>query len=518
MNSAQSSAAILIADRRGVPERVGPYTIYGEIGSGGMASVHLGKLRSVSGFTRIVAIKRMHTELARTAEFIAMFFQEARLIGRIQHPNVVAALDCVAIDNNAMLVMEYVHGLSLNQLLRKRPEIPFAVASSILVGAALGLHAAHEAVDDNGQNMGIVHRDVSPHNIMVGVDGVARVLDFGIAKAAEHVSQTRTGEVKGKIAYMAPEQLLGEPIGREADVYSLGVVMWEMFAGRRLFASDIKAAAIMMRVAHSQLSSPRSVNPCITGEIEAVIMKALSRSPQDRYGSALQFALAIEACCVPSSQLMVGQWVTSTAGAELSRRSAMLTQIDLSAPGLTATPSEAAALAETVEDVTTRFGLSRRARDPRLTTVSQVGLRRRWPWTPSRWVGAGLALAAVLGATLGLRWSGSASAGRASAPVGDIGASAPPLEAAPIRWQVDDLAAPPSALAPLPTEAPVLPESPPHVTTATTPATARTTPPARAPMIHVTRPRPVPPSTTPSVSRPPPVSPGSDFGAIGGRR
>jgi eukaryotic-like serine/threonine-protein kinase len=121
MSSAQSSTASHFAGEAGAPERVGPYAIYGQIGSGGMASVHLGKLRSASGFTRIVAIKRMHTELARTAEFIAMFFQEARLVGRLQHPNVVAALDCVAIDNNAMRVMEYVHGLSLNQLLRSCP-------------------------------------------------------------------------------------------------------------------------------------------------------------------------------------------------------------------------------------------------------------------------------------------------------------------------------------------------------------------------------------------------------------
>jgi eukaryotic-like serine/threonine-protein kinase len=516
MSSAQSSAASPLAEKADAPERVGPYTIYGRIGSGGMASVHLGKLRSASGFTRIVAIKRMHTELARTAEFIAMFFQEARLVGRIQHPNVVAALDCVAIDNNAMLVMEYVHGLSLNQLLRKRPDVPFAVVSSILVGSALGLHAAHEAVDDNGQNMGIVHRDVSPHNIMVGVDGVARVLDFGIAKAAEQISQTRTGEVKGKIAYMAPEQLLGEPIGREADVYSLGVVMWEMFAGRRFFANDIKAAAIMMRVAHSQFASPREVNPRITSEIEAVIMKALSRSPQDRYRSALEFAVAVEACCAPSSQRVVGQWVAATANDELMRRSAMLTQIDLSAPRFAGPSMEAAGSSET-EDVATRFGLSRRARDPRLSAVVPVSWIRGWPSSRVLWGGGGIALAAMLGATMALRSTGPLPVARPLDLTHVEGAaSAPPLEDPPARWQVDDVAGPAPAPAHVPTEARALPTGPPHEARAAAPAAAPARAPAPAPAAQ--RPRPVTLTAVPTASRPPASSLGLDFGAIGGRK
>jgi serine/threonine protein kinase len=514
MSGAQSSAASPLAEGAGVPERVGPYAIYGQIGAGGMASVHLGKLRSASGFTRIVAIKRMHTELARTAEFIAMFFQEARLVGRIQHPNVVAALDCVAIDNNAMLVMEYVHGLSLNQLLRKRADIPFAVASSILVGCALGLHAAHEAVDDSGQNMGIVHRDVSPHNIMVGVDGVARVLDFGIAKAAEHVSQTRTGEVKGKIAYMAHEQLLGETIGREADVYSLGVVMWEMFAGRRFFANDSKPAAIMMRVAHSQFASPREVNPRITRRVEAVIMKALSRSPQDRYRSALEFAVAVEACCVPSSQRMVGQWVAATANEELIRRSAMLTQIDLSAPGFAPPPIEVAGATET-EDVTTRFGLSRRARDPRLSAIVPVGWMRGWSWSRALWAAGGIALAAMLGATVAARSTGPVPAALPLVLTHVEGAaSAPPLEDPPARWEVDDLAGPAPALAPVPTVIQAPPAGPPHETRA--PATGTTRAPAPAPAARTIKPRPVTPAAMPAPR--PPASSGFDFGAIGGRQ
>ncbi|MGD0677817.1 MAG: protein kinase [Polyangiaceae bacterium] len=374
------------------PEYVGPYAIYGEIGSGGMASVHLGKLRSALGFSRTVAIKRMHSDIARSPDFVAMFLQEVRLVGRIQHPNVVAALDFVAIENDAMLVMEYVHGLSLNQLVRKAIAIPPPVASAILVGAALGLHAAHEAVDESGKNLGIVHRDVSPHNVLVGVDGLARVLDFGIAKAAECVHHTRTGEVKGKVAYMAPEQLLGDPIGREADVYSLGIVMWELMTGRRLFANQ-GHGAMLLRVANSRIDSPRTVNPRITPEVEQVVMKALSRSPQSRYRTALDFAAAIEGCIPPASQRMVGEWVASVAKEELTHRSHMRTQMDVSATGVTLEPADD-------REVTSRFGLPPDAQVP---AFSQVGVIRRRP--PSMLtIGAAVVCAAALGATGAAYW------------------------------------------------------------------------------------------------------------------
>ncbi|MBV9949988.1 MAG: serine/threonine protein kinase, partial [Myxococcales bacterium] len=316
------------------PERVGPYTIHDEIGCGGMASVHLGKLRSPSGFTRIVAIKRMHSDLARSPEFVAMFFEEARLIARIHHPNVVAALDCVAVDSTAMLVMDYVHGVSLDQLMRQlRGELlPEPIVSAILVGAALGLHAAHEAVDEHGKNLGIVHRDVSPHNILVGVDGLPRVLDFGIAKAAERAQHTRTGEVKGKIGYMAPEQLFQNDVRREADIYSLGVIMWELVTGRRLFAND-SHGQMMMRIANSVFDPPRSVNPSLSPEIEAVVMKALSRQPDARYRTALEFAKAIEACMPPAYQRALGEWITETSADEPSHRSEIRSRIDISMPG-----------------------------------------------------------------------------------------------------------------------------------------------------------------------------------------
>jgi eukaryotic-like serine/threonine-protein kinase len=380
------------------PERVGPYAICGEIGSGGMASVHLGQLRSTSGFTRTVAIKRMHAELARSPEFVAMFFQEARLVGRIQHPNVVAALDCVAIDNDAMLVMEYIHGVSLNHLMRQPVQMPLAIASAILVGAALGLHAAHEAVDENGNNLRIVHRDISPQNILVGVDGIARVLDFGIAKAAKCVQHTRTGEVRGKVSYMAPEQLLGNRVDREADVYSLGVIMWELLTGQRLFPGK-GPGQMLMRMANGPVSSPRRINPKLTPHVEAIVLKALARTPETRYRSALQFAEALESTIRPASQRVVGEWIASVGRDELAHRAAVRSRIermdsrsprspedDVSTPPLPLSEDGAAGSVSFV-----RIGTSRRRN--RLARV----------------VAGAAVLVATLGATMAVRWAAAAA-------------------------------------------------------------------------------------------------------------
>jgi serine/threonine-protein kinase len=324
------------------PEIVGPYAIYGEIGCGGMATVHIGQLRSASGFTRLVAIKRMHPELARSPEFLAMFLEEARLSGRIQHPNVVAALDCVVREGVAILIMDYVHGVALDQALRQAAErnqpVPLSVGAAILVDALMGLHAAHEAVDQTGKNLGIVHRDVSPHNIMVGADGVARVLDFGIAKAAERARHTRTGEIKGKLGYMAPEQLYQEDIGRAADVYSLGVVLWELLTGHRLFGNGAHAL-IMMRIANNDVAPPRTLNPDLSPEAEAVVMKALARLPEDRFATALEFAAALEKAIEPAYPHVVCDWIRSVANERLMELSELRARVDADAPTFFDDPS-----------------------------------------------------------------------------------------------------------------------------------------------------------------------------------
>ena len=372
-------------DRARVPERIGPYSIFGEIGAGGMAAVYLGKLDSAAGFSRVVAIKRMHAELARSPDFVEMFLQEARLVGRIQHPNVVSALDCVATDNNAMLIMEYVHGVSLSQLTKKPVGIPLPAASAIVLGAALGLHAAHEAVDMDGRSLGIVHRDVSPQNILVGVDGLARVLDFGVAKAAARSGHTRAGEIKGKLSYMAPEQLLGDEVGREADIYSLGVVLWELVTGRRLFRTE-GTGHMMTRIAQSQIDSPRSVNPNISPEISAVVMKAVAGSPKARYRTALDFAAAIERTIPVMAQRTLGAWVAEVAKDELQQRALLLSHAETSPPLESGVPPrETETLPRVAPGKTTG------------TAVSLIALIKRPSWSRLH-VGSVAACLAVVGA------------------------------------------------------------------------------------------------------------------------
>jgi serine/threonine protein kinase len=215
---------------------IGRYALSEEIAHGGMATVHIGRLRGSAGFARTVAIKRPHPQYARDPEFVAMFVDEARLAARIHHPNVVSTLDVVAREGELFLVMEYVQGESLSRLVhlarQRRERVPEPMVASIVAGVLHGLHAAHEARGEGGELLGLVHRDVSPQNVLVGTDGVARVLDFGVAKAAGRIHTTRNGELKGKLAYMSPEQLCGE-VTRMTDVYAAGVVLWEALAGAR---------------------------------------------------------------------------------------------------------------------------------------------------------------------------------------------------------------------------------------------------------------------------------------------
>ena len=220
---------------------VGRYALHHEIASGGMAVVHIGRLMGPVGFARTVAIKRLHPHLAHNPEFVAMFLDEARLAARIRHPNVVSTLDVVATEGELFVVMEYVPGDALARLLftasSRGESVPLAIASSIMVDVLHGLHAAHEASDERGQPLGLVHRDVSPHNVLVGTDGAAHLIDFGIAKAAGRAQVTREGQLKGKLAYMAPEQLKGSSGGakvdRRADVFAVGTILWEIVTGHR---------------------------------------------------------------------------------------------------------------------------------------------------------------------------------------------------------------------------------------------------------------------------------------------
>ena len=314
---------------------VGRYVMYDEIASGGMASVHLGRMRGAIGFSRTVAIKSLHPHFSRDAEFITMFLDEVRLVSRIKHPNVAAPLDVVLIEESAemFLIMEYIHGETLANLVKgalaANVTVPPAVSASILRGALHGLHAAHEATDELGAPLSIVHRDVSPHNIMVGVDGVPRVLDFGVAKAVSRSQSTRQGQLKGKIAYMAPEQLGVSPIDRRADIFAAGIVFWEALTLRRLFFAD-DAAGIMGRVQMAPIDCPSASNPRVSPALDRVVLKALDRDVNLRFQTAQDFADAIEEAIVLPSARKMSEWVAYLGGQHLADASARLSAIESS--------------------------------------------------------------------------------------------------------------------------------------------------------------------------------------------
>ncbi len=280
-------------------QRVDRYELIGEIASGGMATVYLARLTGVGGFQRFVAMKRLHPHLAGEAEFVEMFLDEARLAAGIHHPNVVPILEVHANPVGYYLVMEYIEGDTLARLLARSASqgrrLPVPVVLRVMIDTLAGLHAAHELRDDQGAPVNLVHRDVSPQNILVGSDGVARITDFGVARAASRLTATRVGQLKGKIAYMAPEQASGvEELDRRADVFSAGIVVWEALASRRLFKAENEAATLS-RVMSEPVKALHEVVPSISLELSAAVARALDRDRERRYSSCAQFADALEA-------------------------------------------------------------------------------------------------------------------------------------------------------------------------------------------------------------------------------
>ncbi|HEX4474021.1 MAG TPA: protein kinase [Polyangiaceae bacterium] len=310
---------------------VGRYALYGRLASGGMATVHFGRLLGPAGFSRTVAIKRLHPQFAKDPEFVAMFLDEARLAARIQHPNVVATVDVVAREEELFLVMDYIRGESFSRLLkasrRLHIDVPVGVITGIVSGMLHGLHAAHEAKDEQGRPLAVVHRDVSPQNVLVGVDGVARVLDFGVAKAAARVQVTRDGQMKGKLSYMAPEQLQAKGVDRRTDVFAAGIVLWEALTGRRLFDAE-HASEVLRMILSEEIPPPSAVVPSIARSIDEVVMKALSRDPDDRYATARAFGIAVEEAVQGASPREVGEWVEKVAGDTLLHRERAVAEME----------------------------------------------------------------------------------------------------------------------------------------------------------------------------------------------
>ena len=274
-----------------------------------------------------MAIKRLHSHFAGDPSFVAMLVDEARLASRIHHPNVGATLDVVSRDGELFVVMEYIEGASLAELLRcagkRQTPMPLPIAVAIGLAVLAGLHAAHEAKSDDGQKLHLVHRDVSPQNVLVGIDGVPRLIDFGVAKAAGRLQSTQEGQLKGKLAYMAPEQLERGEIDRRADVYSAAVVLWEMLAGRQLFRAPGEGQMVTL-VLRGATDPPSRHAPNIPAELDAVIMRALSNDPRHRYEDARQMAVALRGALTPAGTTEIGEWVRETARDAIEGRAARI--------------------------------------------------------------------------------------------------------------------------------------------------------------------------------------------------
>jgi eukaryotic-like serine/threonine-protein kinase len=310
------------------PQKIDRYDLVAEIASGGMATVFLARLSGVGGFRRFVAIKRLHPHLAKEREFVEMFLDEARLAAGIHHPNVVPILEVGASERGYYLVMEYIEGDTLARLLARAAtsgrRLPISVGIKVVVDMLLGLHAAHELRDEHGGATELVHRDVSPQNILVGADGNTRITDFGVARAASRLSATRAGQLKGKIAYMAPEQAVGDPsVDRRADVFSAGIVLWEVLAAKRLFKAENEAATLS-RVISEPIPDISEVNPDISKELGAVVMKALARDRDERYTNCQDLADDLERLAAPVKQMApareVAAYVAEVIGQEIAQQ------------------------------------------------------------------------------------------------------------------------------------------------------------------------------------------------------
>ena len=284
---------------------LGRYELLLPIAAGGMAMVWAARVKGTRGFQKIVAVKTMLSKLSEDAQFEQMFLDEASLASQIRHPNVVEISDLGEQDGVLYLAMEWIDGVPLNQLMKSAKPVggvPLAVAVRIVMNACAGLHAAHELRDAKGQLIGLVHRDVSPQNILVTYDGVSKVVDFGVAKAtAMGGGATMAGQLKGKVSYMAPEQVRGEAIDRRVDIFALGIVLYALTTGKHPFRRENEAATMYTIASTDPVVAPRKFLPDYPASLEAVLLKSLAKNAADRYSTASEFLRALDQC-LPASE------------------------------------------------------------------------------------------------------------------------------------------------------------------------------------------------------------------------
>lgn len=283
-----------------IGERFGKYLLVGEIAVGGMAEVFLGVHKGVESFIKVVVIKRVLPHLSNNPEFVRMFCDEARLAARIEHPNIVRIYEFGEVNGQYFTAMEYLPGedlfKALNNLSVSRQLMPLNIAVGIGVQVCNGLHFAHQFTDTAGKPLNLVHRDINPANIIITYGGEVKIIDFGVAKTNANV-QTLNGVIKGKVAYMPPEQVLGREVDQRADIFSAGVVLWEVLTGRPLFLRSNEAATLYA-IMNAPIPPPSKLRADVPAELDRVVARALARSPGDRYDTAEEMAAELEVLLV----------------------------------------------------------------------------------------------------------------------------------------------------------------------------------------------------------------------------
>ncbi len=404
MVAAPGASSALVGD--GTVQRIGKYCTIAKLGHGGMADVFLSVAQGPSGFNKLVVLKALRTNLAADPDFIAMFLDEARLSAQLSHPNVVQTIEVVTEGAAPVIAMEYLDGVSLSHL-RRRAQRTSTWCTDFylraLIDALGGLHHAHELCDYRGEPLFLVHRDFTPNNIFITFDGHVKVLDFGIAKAASGLSHTREGLFKGTVRYMAPEAINGRPIDRRADVYAAGVMLWEAIAGRRMW-NDLPDVGVMRQVFDGQIPSLDEAAPHAPQNLRNICMRALAADPNDRYPTALEMQLDLEAAAAEQPTAAGTRELSALMNDLFSDRRAQvratieqqLTRLQRGASELQRGASESApplAMANLPEMSNVGSWMSQFAAAPR--DASRVGARKTW-WRMAA-AGGLLAIAGLVG-------------------------------------------------------------------------------------------------------------------------
>jgi serine/threonine protein kinase len=388
----------------------GKYELLARLATGGMAEIFLARRRDATPpDNSVLVIKRVLPHLAEDARFVSMFRDEARLAARIEHDNVCRVLDMGSVGDTYFIAMEYLHGMPLSRVLvraaRTEQPLDIRLVAGCLVQCCAGLHHAHELKDADGRSLDVVHRDISPPNIFVTESGVVKLLDFGVAKAHGASEKTRTGTVKGKNAYMSPEQVLGQAMDRRSDIFSLGIVLWEALTAQRLFMREVDFETFRA-ITEGEVPDVRLLRPDTPPELVEVVLKALSLRPEQRYATALDLGDAVAAAVVgigaPASEREIAAFIKERFASELTARVQLLDATGASVDGVevgrrkaspTGDPGEADTVvgdparpgqqAESRKSVEIRWSQSRKSHAmPRITTASIPRLDAQAPASP----------------------------------------------------------------------------------------------------------------------------------------